>query len=58
MRKPKLPEPDRREWQCVDTTGEEAPRPTWFKINAVQIRDTLNTRDEGRYKVEKRKAAT
>lgn len=42
-----------REWQVVSTTCQEPPRLSWFRINAVQVRDTLNTRDVGRYKIER-----
>lgn len=52
MTKTKAPAPV-REWQVVDTTGEEPPRMSWFRINAVQVRDTLNTRDAGRYRVQR-----
>lgn len=58
MRRTKQPQADLREWQCIDTRGEEPPRPTWWRSNAVLIAGTLNTRDPGRYKVEKRKATT
>lgn len=50
MTKTKAPAPV-REWQVVDTTGEEPPRMSWWRSNAVLVAQTLNTRDPGRYRV-------
>lgn len=50
--KTKAPAPT-REWAVIDQTGVEPPRWSWFRQNARHVADTLNTRDAGRYKVQR-----